>query len=355
MKKRPLVSVVIVNYNGKKYLLKCLKGVFANQYLNYEVIAVDNGSTDGSVAEAMKRYGRKKNFIALGLKKNYGPAYARNRGAAKAKGKYLAFLDNDTLPEKDWLIPLVAVMEKDPSIGACQCKLLLVKDRRKFDYAGDYLSQFGFLVQRVEGGEIDRGQADQKVEILSAKSAAMIINREAFKKAGGFDKDYFIFLEETDLGWRTWLAGYRIIFVPESKVYHEFGTTSLIAPSLQNYNLRFHGTKNYITTNFKNLETINLIKILPIHIFLWLGIGIWLLVKRQFQNGFYVLKGVIWPFFNLGKLIKKRTKIQRRRKVSDNEIFPKIFRRISFKYFYDKLTGVHKIGHAKSYYYEKGN
>lgn len=349
MKKFPLVSVIIVNYNGKKYLLNCLKGVFANNYPNYEVIMADNDSTDGSIEAVEKKYGKRKNFQVLKLKKNYGPAYARNRGVEKAKGKYLAFLDNDTLTEKNWLVPLVEAMERDKSIGACQCKLLLIRERHRIDYVGDYLSQFGFLVQRVEGGEIDKGQADQKVEILSAKSAAMIIRKDVFKKAGGFDEDYFIYLEETDLGWRTWLVGHRIIFIPESRVYHEFGTSQVILGEKQNYLVKFHGTKNYIATNFKNLGKVNLIKILPLHIFLWLGIGVWFLIKGQLRSGFFIFQGIIWPILNIRKLAKKRAIIQKKRAFSDKKLLPKIMRYQSIRYFYQKLSSVEKIGQTEGW------
>jgi GT2 family glycosyltransferase len=352
-KKFPLVSIIIPAYNVKSYVLRCVRGVFSARYPNIEVFVVDNGSADGSVNLLKEEFAKNKRFEVISLPKNFGPAYARNRGSEKAKGEYLAFLDSDTVPDKNWLAPLVEAMEKDTSVGACQCKLLLYKERNKFDYAGDYLSQLGFLVQRVKGGEEDRGQADERVEILSAKSAGMIIRADAFKEIGGFDEDYFIYVEETDLGWRTWLAGLRIIFVPESRVYHEFGTTSFIDPKLQNFNAKFHGTKNYITTNFKNLGAKNLIKILPLHIVVWLGIGFWLLIKGQPRYSLYVFLGILWPLLNLKKLIAKRMTVQRKRRKTDEELFPAIFRRTSFKYFYDKITEVHEVGHAKSFYYEK--
>jgi len=350
MIKDPLVSIIIVNYNGKFYVERCIKAVFNNNYSNFEVIVVDNGSNDGSVNFLKEIEKEKNDFKAILLDKNYGPAYARNRGVEKAKGKYIAFLDNDTVPDENWLIPLVEVMEKDENIGACQCKLLFLNDPKKIDYIGDYLSQFGFLVQPVHGGEIDEEQFNRRVEILSAKSAGMFIRKEVFRNIGGFDEDYFIYLEETDLGWRTWLAGYRVILVPESKVYHEFGTTIEIAPQLQTYNSKFHGSKNYVTTLIKNLELANLMKILPLHILLWIGIAFWIAIMRgRFYEAGLILKGMLWNISHLPITLKKRAIIQSRRRVCDKELFPKIMKKKKFSYFYNKLTNVCKIGHAKGW------
>lgn len=349
MKKPPLISVVIVNYNASRFLLACLEAVYQNHYPNFEVIVVDNGSVDGSIENTLKKFGDKQNFQLISNKKNLGPSLARNIGCKKAKGKYLAFLDNDTLPHPDWLVYLVKEMEADSKIGACQCKLLMAKNRKHLDYVGDYLSQYGFLVQKCQTEELDKGQYDQKFEILSAKSAGMGMRKDVFDKVGGFDPDYFIYVEETDLGWRVWLAGYKIIFVPDSIVYHEFGTTSIINPALQNYSAKFHGTKNYIMTLFKNLETINLIKILPVHIFLWLGIASWLIYKKQFKSGFYVFKGISWDLFHLPSIFKKRKKVQKQRVVSDKQIFPIVYKRIAFSYFYRKFANPKKVGHARSW------
>ena len=345
-----LVSVIIVNYNGETLLKRCVEAVLQNKYPNFEIIVIDNGSKDGSPLCLKELEKQHSNVRVILLDKNYGPAYARNRGAEKANGIYLAFLDNDTVPDENWLVPLVETMEKDVSVGACQCKLLLFKEPDKFDYAGDYLSQFGFLVQQVQGGEKDVGQADQKVEILSAKSAAMIIRRNVFKKIGGFDEDYFIYLEETDLGWRIWLIGYKVIFVPESKVYHEFGTTSIIDPKLQNFNAKFHGTKNYIMTLVKNLGTMNLMKILPLHILSWIGIILWMaIMKRKFYESGLILRGMFWNCSYLFAVLKKRDVIQSERKIRDKDLLPKIMKRRNFSYFYNKLVKAHKIGYAKSW------
>lgn len=347
---KPLVSVVIVNYNGKKYVEHCVKSILSATYPSLEVIVADNGSTDGSVPGLKEKFGRDRRFKVIEIGENKGPAFARNRGVEVASGKYIAFLDNDTEPERSWLEPLVETLESDPSLGACQCKLLLMNERDRIDYVGDYISNLGFLIQRVPGGEIDTGQADSRDEILSAKSAAMIIRAKVFREIGGFDEDYFIYVEETDLAWRTWLKGSRIIFVPESRVYHEFGTSQVILGDKQNHLVKFHGTKNYITTLLKNLGTLSVLKVVPVHIACWFGIAFWSFTKGQVSDAQNVLKGIFWVFINFNQILKKRSAIQEARVVSDEKLLPIIMRRKDFHYFYEKLTVQHKVGNAEGFY-----
>lgn len=346
---QPKVSVIIVNYNGKRYVDRCVAAVFRNVHPNYEVIVVDNGSDDGSVPLLRTQYGSRDNFKLVVLGLNFGPAAARNKAIEKATGKYLALLDNDTVPESDWLIEPVKAMEADATLGACQCKLLLLNNPKQLDYTGDYISQYGFLVQRVETGETDVGQSDKRVEILSAKSAAMIISRQAFDRAGGFDPDYFIYVEETDLGWRTWLAGFRIIFIPESRVLHEFGTSLVILPSKQNFLSKFHGTKNYIMTLAKNFGTANYSTVIPIHVFLWLAMAIMLCFKGQSESSLYITKGIWWTVIHSGQIWRKRRKIQAGRKVGEKTLMAKVMRRKSLRYFYKKFSKPVIIGNAKSF------
>lgn len=351
--KHPLVSVIVVTYNGKPYLVRCLQAVRANCYPNYEVIVVDNGSTDGTIDYLTQL---QKEWPALSVERlgyNAGPSAARNCAAAKARGKYLAFLDNDTQPMPDWLQVPVELMEADASIGACQCKLLLLREPHRIDYAGDYLSPLGFLVQRVPGGAEDTGAFDQRAEIFSAKSAAMVMRRSAFEQAGGFDPDYFIYVEETDLAWRVWLQGYRIIFVPESRVLHEFGTSSVILGSQQNYLVKFHGCKNYISTLVKNLEFRALLWMLPVHVALWCAMAGWLVLKGSFSDACYIVQGIGWTILHTPQLWRKRQAVQRTRRVSDQHLFPKVMRHAPFNYFYKKMATSHRIGNAEGFFRPK--
>jgi hypothetical protein len=348
-----LVSIIIVSYNAKEYLIQCIQACLQSSYQPIEIIVVDNGSTDGSVDAVKGNYSTQSLVQLIALPQNYGPAYARNRGIEKATGKYLAFLDNDTKPEQKWLTDLVKIMESDNKIAACQCKLLLMQDPTRIDYVGDYISQYGFLVQEVNGGDLDVGQAEQVSEILSAKSAAMCARADVIREIGMFDEDYFIYVEETDLGWRMWLKGYRVVYIPTSKVYHAFGTTSKFYPDFANYNVRFHGCKNYILTLFKNFGFGYLCRVIPIHIGLWLGIGGWLAVKGKFRDSRLIGKGIWWNIIHFSASWKKRKRIQSERKVSDREIMPIIMRKRPFKYFYQKMATPHKVGHADSWYQPK--
>jgi len=328
---KPKVSIVIVNYNGKRYLLRCIASILKNIYKNYEIIVVDNGSTDGSLAALRKKFARNLDKIKIvELKKNYGPAKARNEGVKIAEGKYLAFLDNDTQVEKDWIIEAIKLFQRDLKIGCIQCKLLLLNEKNKYDYAGEYLNQYGFLVQRAWYKEIDRRQYDQEVEILAAKSAGMFIRKDVFNKIGGFDEDYFIYMEETDLGWRSWLAGYKTVFCPLSVVYHGFSTSAkILSREKHNFNVRFHGSKNYIMTLVKNLGTKQLILILPKHLFIWFCFGFFLMIRGDFQSANNIFKGIWWNIVNLPKTLIKRKSIQSTRVISDDLLFPIILKKRS--------------------------
>lgn len=344
----PELSVIIVNYNGALYAARCIKSILSSNAISKEIIIVDNKSTKNDVAFLRDKFNKKIKIIKM--RDNYGPARARNEGVKHSKGKYIAFLDNDTKVHPNWANTAIEEFKKHKDLGVIQCKLLLMKDHSKLDYVGEYLGQNGFLVQRAKGGEVDNGKFNHKVEILAAKSAGMFIRREAFLSAGGFDNDYFIYVEETDLGWRSWLKGYRTIYLPSSIVYHEFGTSSIILSKNQNsYNTKFHGSKNYILTLIKNLGNESLIRILPLHVILWLGLSLYVFFRGDYKASFWILKGVVWNIINLKKSLRKRHVIQKKRKALDHDLFPKILMKKPFKYFLEKATVKHTIGNAQSF------
>ena len=322
---KPLISIIIVNYNGVALLKECLQSILKNNYSNFEIIVVDNASIDNS-CQMIKKFFKKNlhKIQIIKLSKNFGPSFARNQGVKKSRGVYLCFLDNDTQVDKNWIQPAIEIFKKNPQVGAIQSKLLLIENKNKIDYVGEYIGQQGFLKAIGKYGEIDHHQYDQTKYILAAKSAGMFITKTAFLKSGRFDPDYFIFLEESDLGWRLWLNNFKVVFCPKSIVYHHFSSTkNIVDPDFNNYLIRFHGTKNYIQTLIKNLERKNLIKIVPIHIFLWFCLATFLLFTGKYKSGLNIYKGIFWNFNHLKQILKKRKIIQNKRKVSDNQLFVK--------------------------------
>lgn len=321
----PLVSVVIVNHNGIEFVNACLRSVLNSNYPDFEVIFVDNASSDGSLQFVKNNFATDCRVHIIENSESVGPAVGRNKGIAAAKGKYIAFLDNDTEVDASWLLELINVLEQDSTIGAAQSKLLKLDQRDIFDYAGDYLTPFGFLSERARGAK-DNGQFNYIADIFSAKSASSIIRKDLLDKIGGFDEDYYMYLEETDLCWRVWLAGARVVFAPASKVYHAYGTKKKTKKQYYpEYIVRFYGCRNYMTTLLKNLGATGLIKILPLYILSLLTLSAMFMFRGKFKDGFWVIKAIIWNFFNIIPVLKKRFFIQKFiRKTGDKEILTKV-------------------------------
>ena len=216
---------------------------------------------------------------------------------------------------------MVNVLQQDKTIGSAQAKLLRMNTDKLYDCAGDYLGPLGFLIERSRGAK-DTGQLDFIANILSAKSAASIIRADLFRRIGGFDEDFYMYLEETDLSWRVWLAGSRVVFIPRAVVYHAFNTPKKsFKKYYPKYTVRYYGCRNYITTLVKNLELRSLVCFLPVHIFCWLTIATLFLLKGSISDWFYIIKGVFWNLLNIDILVKKhRFNNKNIREVSDYTI-----------------------------------
>ena len=234
----PKISVIIVNYNGKKLLENCLESLFKTDYNNFEVILVDNNSTDGSMEFVTKNY---PNVIVVKLDSNKGFAEPNNIGAKIAKGEYLLFLNNDTVTTTNFISEMVKVLEKDEKIAICQS--LLLKPDGNIDSSGDFIDKMGIVYN-------SKTKIDEIKEISSARGASMLIRKKIFDKLGGFDEKFFFSFEDVDLGWRSWILGYKVVIVPNSIVYHSAGkTSSNLKPEVA-----FHGLKNQLSMKITNFE-----------------------------------------------------------------------------------------------------
>ena len=307
----PLVSIIIVNLNGKHFLEKCLKSLSKLSYKNLEFIIVDNNSSDGSVEFIKKNF----SFIKIiKLNKNYGFAKPNNMGAKAAKGDYLLFLNNDTIPNYDFVSHLIQVIEKDPKIAICQS--LLLKLDGTVDSAGDFIDTSG----RAFSTKI----IPKKVEpIFSARGASMLVRRKIFFDLKGFDEIFFVSFEDVDLGWKAWIGGYRVVIVPNSIVYHSGGETI----NKLKKEIQFHGSKNSVILRLTNFEISFALKSLII-------LFVVIFLRRFFKSKVIkdpqkypplpsvsiMVSALIWVIKNSKYVLKKRKLINSQRLISTKKL-----------------------------------
>ncbi|MBO3809821.1 MAG: glycosyltransferase family 2 protein, partial [Candidatus Brockarchaeota archaeon] len=220
----PRISVVILNYNGLRFLETCLKSLLSSTYRDFETILVDNGSKDGSIEYLEKNFSKEPRFKIVPLGKNYGFAMGCNIGYkyTSPSSEFIFFLNNDTEIEYDCLEKIIRRMEKDASIGAAQPKIRSMKDKKKIDAVGGIMDYYG-RTWFLGSNDYDYGQYDSVSQTFHINGAAIVVRRSVVEKIGLFDPAYFMYYEETDLCWRIWLAGYKVAVIPEAVVYHYGG------------------------------------------------------------------------------------------------------------------------------------
>ena len=329
--KQSLVSIIIVNWNGGKVFKACLQSLSKIDYPNWELIVVDNGSTDGS-----DNYPNTKKIIKN--KNNIGFAPANNQGVKKAKGKYVLLLNNDTKITKDFLTKLVKRAEEDKSIGVLQPKMFMMDKKGYLDNAGSYMTRLGFL-EHWGFGQKDSKEFEKETEVFSAKGACMLIRKEVIEKVGLFDKDFVSYFEESDFCWRVWLAGYKVLFYPEASIEHKVGFT---IKRLDVANINYDYYKNRIASIIKNAGAFSLLTILPVHIAASIGIATVFFFRGSSKNASMILSAIWWNIVNISKTLNKRRKIQKLRKKSDKEIFRKLMRPVDIPKFYEDFKRVEK-------------
>ena len=222
------LSVVILNWNGRRHLERYLPSVVAHTAGDAEVVVADNGSTDDSLQWLRLTH---PDVRVIRLDRNYGFAGGYNRALKEVDSEYVLLLNSDVEVTAGWWQPLVEVLDKESDVAAVAPKLLADMERTKFEYAGasggfiDYLG-YPFCRGRILSNvEADSGQYDDRRDIFWASGAALCCRREVFDALGGFDDDFFAHMEEIDLQWRMQLAGWRIVVEPKSVVYHLGGGT----------------------------------------------------------------------------------------------------------------------------------
>ena len=250
----PKVCIIIPNWNGEKHLKNCLSSLQAQTYSNYEVILVDNGSTDNSVQYLRENF---PNVKIIKLNKNMGYGVAINSGLKQSNAKYIVVLNNDTTVEPNWLSELVTVTESDERIGSCQSKILSLSDPTVIDAVGLSINNDG-EAQQVGHLIKDKGQYNQIKEVLGACSATVLYLRGALSQIGMFDSDFFAYYEDVDVALRLKNAGWKCMYVPTAIVYHIGSATAKEQSPLKTYLLQ----RNNYFYRIKNSPTSLLLKFL---------------------------------------------------------------------------------------------
>ncbi|GEM_PF-382688 len=333
----PKVSVIIANYNGERYLKKCLDSVFALSYPKFEVIVCDDGSKDLSL-EILKSYQKKAgNFRILRNKKNLGASATRNRAAKFAKGEVLVFLDNDTQVRRDWLLKIVEPFIAKPNIGGVQSLLLDMDKKALIQHAGAImLPQVAWAVPFYQWKSYTKTKRLLKERQIIAVSAALAVRKKVFEKIGGFDEKEAVYTEDTDFSWRVWIAGYEVVLAKDAIVYHlAKSVTARAHMGGSYYKIYFHLAKNSFRSIIKNYQLKNVLKYLPQSVLVNIGRGFLVLIRRGEQSALLAsIRAIFWNFGNLSDNLRQRHLVQSKRLFSDKFIMEKVFDQRSLNEIY---------------------
>ncbi len=304
----PLFSIVIPNWNGKKFLKTCLDAIAQQTYSHVEVIIVDNASEDGSQAFIKESY---PDVILVELSKNLGFTGACNAGIQIAQGEFVSLLNNDTEVHPHWVEACISGFDRHPEVGIVASKMLLFDRRDHIHTTGDFFTVSGKAGNRGVW-ERDAGQFDEEEYVFSACGGSSVYRKALLDEVGLLDDDFFFSLEDVDLAWRAQLAGWRCLYTPHAIVYHHLSATG------GGVTASYYDGRNLIYVLIKNYPTV-----------LWRKYG-WQVLRTQFKIATDALRawrgeaararlrGMFAGLRGIPKMWRKRRKIQQMRTVSED-------------------------------------
>ena len=336
----PIVSIIIPHWNGIETLSECIDSLLKSTFGSYEVIVVDNASSDGSQAWIKESHPQIK---LVENDRNYGYAGGCNRGADEASGEFLVFLNNDTIQKSDWLHYLVELMQKDNTIAAAQPKILNYYQKKLFDYAGGsggYMDMFCFPYARGRlflEQEEDQGQYNDAKKCFWASGTSIMVRKDLFVEAGKFDEIFFAHMEEIDLCWRLQAMGHHVWVEPQSIVYHK-NAVSLPMHTHRKYYLNHRNSLLMLLSNFSVPVAfyVGLIRIM----LEFIAVG-YAVMKLDWNHVTGILKSLIWILFHPVTILKKRSRFKKIRKINDKNIMNKLSR--------TSVVIGHYLGRKKTY------
>lgn len=327
--KSPLVSVIIVNFNGKDVIGKCLESVFATIYPYFEVIVVDNGSTDGSVEMVQEKYSIR--LIKNGC--NLGKCAGDNIGIRNSLGEYVVLLNPDTVVSPNWLQELVREAINSEACF-CQPKILMLDNPETINSTGITIHFAGFGILRGNG-EKDVGQYNNDKEIASIHSACVLISKKAIQDIKLLDENFFAYNDDTDWGWRARILGWKITYVPSAIVYHKWGQSSGLNPDKFYYLER-----NRLIMILTNYSRRSITLLLPLFLFTEIAVIGYALIRDFIHEKIKSYADLI----RLRNYIRKRRElIQIRRRVSDEVLFNNFTHEIKHIFFGKLMLPINAI------------
>ncbi len=316
------VLIVVVTYNGADYIGDCLSSLALTTYSEdtFQVMVIDNASTDTTVASVKTHF---PDVVLLEQKENLGFAKANNIGMRYGIDhgfKYVYLLNQDTVVEPSFLAEAVALAESNANIAAVQSKLLLFEDKTKINSIGNEIHYLGF---GFAGGHKTVDRPLEQKQITYASGAAVLLRTSALQSVGLFNEDFFMYHEDTDLGWRLWLAGYRVMLAPASVIYHKYQ----FSRSIKKF---YYMERNRYLTILQNYDFKTLLLILPA-----LALMDCAMFFYSFFAGWWRENLKVFSFFcklsTWQQIQKTRQQVQGTRKLSDREVVEKFVGRIEFQ------------------------
>lgn len=304
----PFVSIIIVTWNSARLLPRCLDSLAQQSFRDFEVVIVDNGSSDGALEKLSETYPT-LNLSLEKLGENRGFAVGNNTGAALARGRWLALLNTDAFPEPDWLAQLVQAAQTHPEFNSFASRQLQEGNPTLLDGIGDAYHISGLAWR--EGYNLPAAQMGLTPrEVFSPCAAAALYLRDDFLHIGGFDTDYFSYFEDVDLGFRLRLLGGRCLYVPTAVVHHIGSASTGKSGDFSVY----YGHRNLVWTYVKNMPLLLLLLFLPLH----LAMSLLLFMTKSQKSVF--LKSKLDALCGLPAILQKRHQVQQQRRVSSREI-----------------------------------
>jgi GT2 family glycosyltransferase len=317
-------SVIIVNWNGRQYLQSCLDAVMSQSFVDFEVILVDNGSTDDSVQFVRAHYGEVR---IVQLAENLGFTGGNHAGLDVASGQFIALLNNDTRVEPGWLGSLINGMKSHADVGICASRII-IDGTDRIDSIGDRFTT-AFTGTKI-GHQKSAHIFDTAQPVQGGCAAAILYRRSMLNQIGFFDDEFFFNHEDTDLNLRAWLSGWKCIYVPDAVVHHKVSASvgELSATTV------YYFSRNNEWVWIKNVPLGLMIRYFPQRVLYELASLFFYGFRSQMLRPF--LKGKIDALWKIPAMLAKRRAIQRSKIITSQEISNNLMPLTD--YLYERLT-----------------